>query len=375
MSLERVLQEQFGGVHGLSEVVVVAIELGGMTGSADVLVHGLQLEIGMWEEIVDSDGGHVEDAVLRRAVAIHEVVASCELKLVGDEIACLSVGSPVVEALADLLTLRESDMHVVGFGADVPAVFEHREFESCTEVVRAFAFTLYVFGDTETEEHFVFVQTVGIALCGWHHATGHPGEAGTVEERGDMPVVAECLAGCIDGGTCAVEDSDLVAKLFPEQAMQFDTEVETGSDGGGDGIEGVWHDGCRCERCGYLGQECFAEGGEVGMGEGCLELTDLDGKLLLEFDVEPCLLQEVATRGSGVHREVESDTAKSLSRESEHGVGDGKTCVGDVVLVVGFVQTFVVVVVEVGRCLDECVGLEDEVALLAGDGKTFGAID
>ena len=190
-----------------------------------------------------------------------------------------------------------------------------------------------------------------------------------------MPIVAEGFRGCVDGGAGAIEDADFVAEFLGQQTVNLYAEVESCADGRGDGVEGVGHDGGGCERRGHLGQERLAERGEIGVGEGCLELTDLDGKLLLEFDVEPCLLQEVATRGSGVHREVESDTAKSLSRESEHGVGDGKTCVRDVVLVVGFVQTFVVVVVEVGRCLDECVGLEDEVALLAGDGKAFGAID
>ena len=109
------------------------------------------------------------------------------------------------------------------------------------------------------------------------------------------------------------------------------------------------------------------------MGEGGLEFTDADLEGFLELDVEPCLLEQVATALGGVEREVEGDLVEGLSGETEDGVGDGEAGVGDVVLVVGLVEAFVVIPVEVAARLDEHVGLEDEVALLGLDGESLAS--
>ena len=100
------------------------------------------------------------------------------------------------------------------------------------------------------------------------------------------------------------------------------------------------------------------------MGKRRLEFTHTEAQLLGDCIVDPCLLEDVATRGSCIHADVIVDLAKSLTRKADDSVGHGEARIGDVVLIVGFVEALVVVILEVGRCLQKEVGLEHETAIV-----------
>ena len=90
-----------------------------------------------------------------------------------------------------------------------------------------------------------------------------------------------------------------------------------------------------------------------------------------ELQVEPGLLQDVPTASRRIDRKVEGEPVESLPCEAENGIGNGEAGVMDVVLVIGRVQSLVIVVVHVGAGLDKQVRLENKVALLRGNRKPF----
>ena len=94
---------------------------------------------------------------------------------------------------------------------------------------------------------------------------------------------------------------------------------------------------------------------------------------IIEFDVKPSLLQKIAARFGCIQREVERDFIEGLARESQNGIGDGETRIGDVVLVVCLVEAFVVIPIEVGAGLHQHVRLENEVALFRLYGESLAS--
>ena len=194
-----------------------------------------------------------------------------------------------------------------------------------------------------------------------------------------MPIVGESLRGGIRAGTRAVEHTDLITQFaltaYGKQAVGFHTEIETGGHGGRDGIERVGqNDGSR-ERGGQHRQEGFAERGEIGVGEGRLELTGAETEAVVHFHVEPGLLQDVGTAGSGVDREVVGDFVVGFTGETEHGIRQAEAGIGHVVLVVGLVETFVVVPVERAVSLHHEIGFELEAAVVAAHGEGAVVVD
>ncbi len=107
------------------------------------------------------------------------------------------------------------------------------------------------------------------------------------------------------------------------------------------------------------------------MGEGGLEFAEFYGKLVFYPYVGPCLLQEGAPGGGGVDGEVVGDHAEGTPCETEHGVGYRETAVVHVVLIIGRIESFAIVIVEVGGCLYEQIGFEFEGAVGGAPYETF----
>ena len=110
------------------------------------------------------------------------------------------------------------------------------------------------------------------------------------------------------------------------------------------------------------------------MRERSLELADTYGEALLHLYVEPSLLQDVSSASGGIDGEVECHPVECLARETEDGVGDRETAVVYIVLIVGRVQPFIVVVVDVGAGLNQHIRFENKIPLLGSDRKTFFAV-
>ena len=50
-----------------------------MSGTSDELIHGLQFQVAAGEEIVKSDGRHIQKTVCVQSVAVEEVITGCRL--------------------------------------------------------------------------------------------------------------------------------------------------------------------------------------------------------------------------------------------------------------------------------------------------------
>ena len=109
------------------------------------------------------------------------------------------------------------------------------------------------------------------------------------------------------------------------------------------------------------------------MGEWGLELTQTDSELLTGGIVEPSLLKQSTSTASGIDREVERHLPKGLACETQHSIGDGEARIGHVVLIIGLVQTLVIVVIELSSRLHQQVGLEYEITFLRLNRETFTA--
>ena len=151
--------------------------------------------------------------------------------------------------------------------------------------------------------------------------------------------------------------------------MHLKAQVESGAYAWGDGIEGVGQDAACSQRSGNLWKQCLAKCGEVGMCEGCLEFTSAETQGRTNGIVNPCLLQHIATRCCGIDTDVVIDLTECLTGETDDGIGNGKATVGNVILIIGFVKSLVVVVFHVERTLHIHIGLEHEIAILRLKGE------
>ena len=110
------------------------------------------------------------------------------------------------------------------------------------------------------------------------------------------------------------------------------------------------------------------------MRERSLELANTYGKTLFYLYVEPSLLKDVSSVSGSIDGEVECHPVECLARETEDGIRDRETAVVYIVLIVGRVQPFIVVVVDVSTGLDQHIRFENEIPLLGSDCKTFFAV-
>ena len=100
------------------------------------------------------------------------------------------------------------------------------------------------------------------------------------------------------------------------------------------------------------------------MGERCLELTSTETEFRTDGIVYPCLLKHIATRGCRIDADVIVNLSEGLTRKTDNGVRHGETRVGDIILIVGLVETFIIVVFKVEGTLQIEIGLEYEAPVI-----------
>ena len=106
------------------------------------------------------------------------------------------------------------------------------------------------------------------------------------------------------------------------------------------------------------------------MCEGSLELTHTETSFRLYLIVDPGLLQDVCALGCCIDRQVVVELSESLACETQYGIGNGKARVSYVILIIGLVQSLIIVVVHLSSCLQEQVGLENKLPVFRLKGKT-----
>ena len=129
---------------GQPKVVVVTVELRVVSGASDELIHGLQFQVTVLEEIIASYGRHIEETIRVYAVAVKEVVTCGNLYAGSHEITALDVAAQEIVSLVYLLSVGESHMHVVGFGSDIKLVFQHGKLQSGAGVDGAFTLAFHI---------------------------------------------------------------------------------------------------------------------------------------------------------------------------------------------------------------------------------------
>ena len=179
-----------------------------------------------------------------------------------------------------------------------------------------------------------------------------------------MNVVAQSLCSIVYGSARAVEDAYLIAPFVFYHTMHLNTEIKASTDIWCQRIKRVGqYDGC-CKRCRQGGEESLSEGCHIGMTERSLEFSHSETHFLACSIVNPCLLQYVASRSCRIDTHVVVNLSECPASETNDCVWHRETGVGHIVLIVGLVQSAVVVIVIVAGCLYIHIWLEHEVALL-----------
>ena len=286
------------------------------------------------------------------------------------EVAHLCIAAPIVVTIVDLLTLGETDVHIISFCSDIPAVFQHGELKAGTEIIRRFALGLVVIVRTQSEQQLVLMQHLGVTLRQGHHALRLIGDTTCIQERRQVVIIADTFGGTILGGTRTVPETHLITELPTNQSMNLHTEVETCADARGNGIQRIRQDGRSRQRSRQRREERLTKSGQIGMGERCLKLTHTEAQFRHGGIVDPGLLQDVTSRGCRIDTDVIVDLSERLTRKTDDGVRDGETGVSHIVLIIGFVESLVIIIAIIQRALKEEIGFEHEIAVIRLEGKT-----
>ena len=368
---ETVLQLQGSGMRAQPEVVVVAVQLRLVAVATRKLIHGREFEVALVHVVVHHGSWHVEDAVLFGAVAVEEVVAEACLQALREEVSYLPVAAPEVVRLVDFLPLGKADVHPVGFRRGVPAAVQHAPLHADARIVRALAFALHVDASAHAEKHVPTREHVAVALRGRHIAPRHEGEAAGIKQGGDVGVVGERLRRRVDAAAATVPKAQLVTHqpaVLPlrselELTVKLEAEVEAHADGGRHGVQAVRHDDGSRQRGRQAGKQRLTQRGEVGVEERRLELAGTKACGGRDAVVHPSLLQDVPAAACRVDAQVVVEPTEGCAGKAKDGIGHREARVRHVVLVVGFVQTLVVVVMVLASRLQKEVWLEDEAAV------------
>ena len=206
-----------------AQVIVVAVELSGMAAAGNVLIHGLQLKVAVFEKVVESYSRHIEHTVLAGAVTVEEVVAERRLEPGCQEIASLQVATQEIVALVNLLPFGESHVEPIGLGSQVEAMVQPGELQPYAAVVGALILTLHIDRSREAKEQLILLQAVRTTLRRGHHPFRHVGDTPGIEQGGDVPIIAEGLRRGIDVDARPVEDAELISPTPTQQAMELYT--------------------------------------------------------------------------------------------------------------------------------------------------------
>ena len=85
-------------------------------------------------------------------------------------------------------------------------------------------------------------------------------------------------------------------------------------------------------------------------------------------------MQDVPSASGCIDGEVECHPVECLARKTEDGIRDRETAVVYIILIVGRVQSFIIVVIDIGTGLNQHIRFENEIPLFGGDRKTFFAV-
>ena len=130
-------------------------------------------------------------------------------------------------------------MEPIGLGCQVKPVVQPGKLCSYSGIVGAFVLAFHIERSRKAEEQLLFVESVGIALRGGHHPLWHVGESPGIEQRRDMPIIAEGLRRGVDVNASTIEDTELITPAATQQTVQLNTKVKSCTDLRGDGIQGV----------------------------------------------------------------------------------------------------------------------------------------
>ena len=155
--------------------------------------------------------------------------------------------------------------------------------------------------------------------------------------------------------------------------MDFNTQVKSRTDIRRHGIQRIRQNYRRRQRNRQLGKQCFAKSCQIGMREWSLELSDTNRKLFFQLYIEPRLLQQRSSTCSSIDGQIESDFSKSLAGKAKYGIRNGKTRIGNIILVISFIQAFIIIPIEISTRLYQQIRLENKVTFLCFNGKTFSS--
>ena len=184
-----------------------------------------------------------------------------------------------------------------------------------------------------------------------------------------MVVVADTFRSPVLGRTRTVPETNFITKLTTDQSMNLHTEIETCADTRCHGIQGIRQDGRRRQRRRQRREERLTEGSQIGMGERRLKLTHTETQFRHRSIVDPGLLQDVTPRGSRIDTDVIVDLTERLTRKADDGIVHGETRVGHIVLIIGFVESLVVIITVVEGALQIEIGFEHETPVVRLEGK------
>ena len=122
-----------------SKVVIIAVELSGVTISTRELIHCRKLKIALVYIVINNRSRHIQDTILARTVAVKKVVTEASLQTFREEVAKLTVATPEIVVLVNLLSLSKADVHPISLSRSIPSAVKHAPLHPYSRVVRALA--------------------------------------------------------------------------------------------------------------------------------------------------------------------------------------------------------------------------------------------
>ena len=136
-----------------SQVVIITVELSGVTVSTRELIHCRKLKIALVYIVIHHRSRHIQDTILARTVAVEKVVTEASLQAFREEVAKLTVATPEIVVLVNLLSLRKADVHPISLSRSIPSAVKHAPLNTYSRVVRALAFALHIYASTHAKKH------------------------------------------------------------------------------------------------------------------------------------------------------------------------------------------------------------------------------
>ena len=163
------------------------------------------------------------------------------MQTVQDKITALHITTQIIIGFVYFLTFGKPDMHIIGFGSDVKTILQHGKLHTDTCIIRAFVFALDIERTRDSHQILIFMQQMRTSLSSRHYSFGHISKTGGIEQRRDMPIVAQRFSRQIHRTSSSVEESYLISELFFYHSVKFETNIKTGSYIRSNGIQRIRH--------------------------------------------------------------------------------------------------------------------------------------